>query len=333
MEKMTCMETGTKEPRSPEGCCGVFETRDAHPVVVSDGRECVLPGPIWVGWLGWKGREVCWLPAEKVFPPCPVILPRDQAGFSASDERVSILFMHRLRGQIVSLFGHIAIIVRGRVWNFSAILEENECPRADEFFWRPCLSPFVPEGGTDLPVSLHRAHPIGSLWGIRGGQREAAGSPERFANDTSANKSGPRADRYGRRFMRSMDVLEIAGLGSEAIAALEDALTQLLGRVNEAAPRSRRGESPYFSPWKMNCAGFVREAFRLAGLAHFHSHLPRDLFVEIGWHFTRQARQPDSPIRVERRRLLQVAAPGIRPSSSAVPLMNPASWWRVLRMG
>ena len=276
-------------------------------------------------------RQVAWFPAAGVFPPCPVIVPLEE--MAGAEGGLQILFMHRLRGQVVSLFGHIAIIVRGRVWNFSAVLAENEMLEADEFYWRPCLPPFVPRGGTDLPASLHRVHPAGSSWGTASGREDAPDPVQGLVDDRPAQKVGPRADRYGRRFMRSMDVLDISGLEPASIAALEEALAELMGRVREGAPRSRRGESPYFSPWKMNCAGFVREAFALAGLAHFHSHLPRDLFVETGWHFTRQARQPGSAVRVERRRLPQVPVPGIRPSSSAVPLLNPASWWRVLRMG
>ncbi len=331
MEKMRCMETGTREQPSHNVERGILAREGLYPLLVSDAGRTVLPGPFWDGWTRMLARQVAWFPAAGVFPPCPVIVPLEE--MAGAKGGVQILFMHRLRGQVVSLFGHIAIIVRGRVWNFSAVLAENEVLAADEFYWRPCLPPFVPQGGTDLPASLHRVHPAGSSWGTVRDREDAPDPAQRLDDERSAQTSGPRADRYGRRFMRSMDVIDISGLEPASIAALEKALTQLMDRVREAAPRSRRGESPYFSPWKMNCAGFVREAFALAGLAHFHSHLPRDLFVEIGWHFTRQARLPESSVRIERRRMAQVAVSGIRPSSSAVPLLNPASWWRVLRMG
>lgn len=305
---------------------GVLTCEGGRPVLVSGRERMILPGPFWEGWTAMLAREVVYFPAADLQPPCPVILPAEEQ--ADSDDEVEILFLHRLRGQLASLFGHIAIVVRGRVWNFSAVLAENEVLTVDEFYWRPCLPPFLPEEEGCLTV-LEGVDPDSVSVRTEGGQQEETTCPD----NRSAKKGGLRVDRYGRRFMRSLDRIKISGLSPAQLSNLEKSLTELMERVYKAAPSSCRGESPYFSAWKMNCAGFVREAFALAGLANFQSHFPRDLFIEIGWHFIRQARQAGSSLRVKYgQRIPQFPVPGIRASSSAVPLLNPASWWRALRM-
>ena len=261
----------------------VWPDAGGAPGLVSGSGRTALDG-LWPGYRVLSGSDVRlrWLREDRAGARIALLAPA--ADCPPGPDRVEVYFLHRLREQLVSLFGHLAIAVRGRVWNFSAVLEENEAVSWDEYFYRPQTGPFV---------------------------RHADGH------------GLARVDRYGRRFMRAADVLSLEGLPAERLA---DVLDGLLDEVRAAAEKAQDGSSPAFSSWSRNCAGFIREALNESGVGSFSSHAPRDLFVELAWHFRKRG-------GATFRRVPQLIVPGILPSSSAVPLLRPANWCHALRLG
>ena len=263
-----------------------------------DGHRWTDSRSIWPGYLlHWAGQAVrvhqlaqcdyvsgtpiLLLSPSEPPPPSPYVL---------------LYYNERLTGYVASTFGHIAINVDGRVFNFSHLLVEDEKMTVEEFMYRPAMGEFSP-------------HPL------TGGFN---------ANDHRR----PYYDKFGRRFMRTIHELRIEGLDTGPL------MTQLRSELEviHATPVDERNPHRYrdFSFLRRSCVTVIRDALRAAGLPKIKGVLPRELFLNVAYHVSAL----DDALVSSARRLRQLKVPA-RAYSAPSPILNPVNRWHrshLLRM-
>jgi len=280
---------------------GVLSQEDGATFIeAADGSRQLAEGQVWSGYVShWLDRPVrARLLAQRDYAqgrPIVLVWPDEP---TPDPHYVALYYNERLVGHVASLFGHLAINVDGRVFNFSHLLHEDEEMSVEEFLYRPALGEFAP-------------HPE------RGGF--SVEEPNRPYHST-----------FGRRFMRSVHELHIRGLDSATLMAHFRAE---LAAIHATPPDPHRPEKYRdFSFWRRSCATIVRDGLRRAGLSGVQGVLPRDVYLSAAHRLAQAQRRGEVSLRM--RKLMQLEVPEA-PPSKPTPIFNPRNWWRVpaLRSG
>lgn len=258
-----------------------------------DGSRHLEGEKIWSGyWTHWSGKKVCACrlpqrdyetgkPILIVWPDVPVPEP----------SRVEIYFNERLVKYPLSLLGHLAVLVNGKVFNFSHWMNENEAMNPEEYFFRPALGEFAPD-----PAS---------------------------GRDNTENPQRPYYDKFGRLFMRTIHVLSITGLDEEKLSQF---FWGELEKIRNTPPDPKRpGHYADFHILTRSCATIIRDGFQRLGFEKISGVFPRDLFVSMAYFFLQQIRQPN--IQASLHTLPQLQVPEAAPSAMP-PMLNPRSIYR-----
>lgn len=243
---------------------------------------------IWDGYIHhWLGQMVCAreLPQKDYKTGQPIILMWPYQP-TPENSYVEIYFNERLVKYPASTFGHNAINVNGEFFNFSHLINENETMDEGEFMYRPALGEFAPSptsGGFEI-----------------------------------TDDGTPYYDKFGRNFMRSIDVIHIEGLDIEKLSGIyHDTLDKIHG-----TPLSLDASEKYrdFNFIWNSCTTMIRDGLRRYGFTSLNGILPRDFFVAAGWTMVRAKEKMDLNVRLYTRPQLKVdeAEP-----SKQVPLFNP----------
>ncbi len=252
---------------------------------------------IWGGYIQhWLNQSMCAreLPQKDYETDNPIILmwphvPKPQTPY------IEIYYNERLVKYPASTFGHNAINVNGEFFNFSHLLNENETMDEGEFMYRPALGEFAPSPRT--------------------------GQFEIMEDGT------PYYDKFGRNFMRSIDVIHIEGMDTEKLSGIyHDTLTKIhTAPVNPDAPEKYRD----FNFLKNSCTTMIRDGLRRYGFSSLNGILPRDFFVAAAWAMVRAETALNLKVRFYTRPQLKVDEAGF---SKQTPLINPKNRIKNIRL-
>nr|HPL32740.1 hypothetical protein [Smithellaceae bacterium] len=243
---------------------------------------------IWSGyWSHWSGKSVCArrLPQIDYETGKPVILLWPDAPV-ADASLVELYFNERLVKYPLSFLGHLAVLVNGKVFNFSHWMNENEAMSPEEYFFRPALGEFAPD-----PAS---------------------------GRDNTEDSQRPYYDKFGRLFMRTIHVLRISGLDTRRLSGF---FFTELEKIRSTPPDPKEpGKYRDFHILTKSCATIIRDGFQSLGFEKISGIFPRDLFVNMAYFFLKPLRLPNVQASLHTLRQLQVpeAAPSAMP-----PLLNP----------
>jgi len=259
----------------------------------ADGARHLEGEKIWSGYKQhWTGLPVCArrLPQEDYETGRPIIIMWPDAP-AVPEPFVDLYFNERLVKYPASFLGHVAVNVNAEIFNFSHRINENEVMRHEEYFYRPALGEFAPHPETG---------------------RDNVDDPRK-----------PYYDKFGRLFMRTVHVLRLTGLDT---ATLSRFFYHELDVIKSTPPDPKRpGEYVDFSALTRNCATIIRDGFRKLGFDKIRGILPRDLFVNVAYHFLKQSKRPS--IKVSRQTYQQLRVEEAMPSAMP-PLINPFNRWK-----
>lgn len=259
-----------------------------HFIKSENGQRHFEDRLIWDGYIQhWKGQLVC---AREVTQKDyttgqPIILmwphqPKPETPY------VEIYYNERLVKYPASTFGHNAINVNGEFFNFSHLLNENETMDEGEFMYRPALGEFAPSPRT--------------------------GAFEIMEDGTSYY------DKFGRNFMRSIDVIYIEGLDTKKLSGIfHDTLNRIHRTPTDPdAPEKYRD----FNFIRNSCTTMIRDGLRRYGFNALNGILPRDFFVAAAWVMTQAKEKMNLRVRLYTRPQLKVDEAEF---SKQTPLVNP----------
>lgn len=191
---------------------------------------------------------------------------------------VEIYFNEPLAAYLGSFFGHAAVNVNGRAFNFARKKNENEELAREEYFYRPARGEFAPapKGGYDISDAKH-----------------------------------PYYDKFGRRFMRKVYVLRITGLQTADTDRLAGYYRQALTRILERSKNSG-DENPDFRMFSNNCVAELQKGLSGWGLPPVHRWIPKTFFEDCAREFYRLAPKRGWTISVQA--LPQLIVPEAKPS-------------------
>ncbi len=279
-------------------CRGILRNApDASFLEGENGQRYLEGERFWSGYLAhFAGRRVCArrLPQKDYETGRPMIIVWPDVP-APPEPCCELYFNERLVKYPASFLGHLALNVRGEIFNFSHKINENEALRPEEYFYRPALGEFAPH-------------------------------PQTFRDNTD-DPQKPYYDKFGRLFMRTIHVLRIAGLDTEALARYYHQELDLI----HAAPSDPKRPDAYadFNLFTRSCSTIIRDGLRAAGYPKISGIFPRDLFVNAAYFFLTQP--PASGIRVARLTLRQLCVPEAAPSAMP-PLLNPVNRCRQRRL-
>lgn len=249
-----------------------------------EGREVFKNMKIWDGYLiHWEGQQVYGRALEKTDydsgKPIVIIWP---ATHQSEDSFLELYFNERLVKYYASTFGHIAVNLDGKIFNFSHKLNENEVISKEEYFYRPALGEFAPSPDT--------------------GKYEIKKDGRVFY------------DKFGRNFMRTIHVIRVEGLNT---TVLMEILLEELRRIREAPPNTKDpGKYSEFNFFTNSCATIIRDSLNRYGFDTIKGIFPKDLFISAAYLFQKKTKYN---VRVFRMHQLLVPE---APPSAGTPVMN-----------
>ena len=268
---------------------GLLTVQNGQSFLAGENGSRHLEGEkIWSGyWSHWSGKSVCArrLPQIDYETGKPVILLWPDAPV-ADASLVELYFNERLVKYPLSFLGHLAVLVNGKVFNFSHWMNENEAMSPEEYFFRPALGEFAPD-----PAS---------------------------GRDNTEDSQRPYYDKFGRLFMRTIHVLRISGLDTRRLSGF---FFTELEKIRSTPPDPKEpGKYRDFHILTKSCATIIRDGFQSLGFEKISGIFPRDLFVNMAYFFLKLHRLPNVQASLHTLRQLQVpeAAPSAMP-----PLLNP----------
>jgi hypothetical protein len=256
-----------------------------------DGSRYLEEDRIWEGYLiHWLGIPVCarYLPQRDYETNRPIVImwPDNPP---AREPFMELYYNERLVKYPASFFGHTAINVNGDIFNYSHLINENEVMTEEEYFYRPALGEFAPS-----PCS---------------GKFEVLPDGRKYY------------DKFGRNFMRSIHVVRVQGLDTEALAAFYRAE---LERIHATPPHPKKPEKYRdFSFFKRSCTTIIRDGLRRLGFTEIAGLFPRDLFVSAAYALQRAE---GLEVSIFRRPQLRVPE---APPSVITPLLNVKNRFKV----
>ncbi len=259
----------------------------------ASGDQLLADELIWDGYIKhWRNRPVCarHLAQTDYNTGRPIIImwPADPP---ISEPFMELYYNERLVKYPASTFGHNAINVNDRIYNFSHLLNENEVITPEEYFYRPALGEFAPSPNN--------------------------GQFEVLADGTAYY------DKFGRSFMRTIHVVRVTGLDTERLTSIYD--NEL--KVIHAAPVNPAKPEKYtdFNFFNRSCSTIIRDGLRKYGFTGIHSFLPRDMFVSATHAILKAAAKEQ--LTATRFRMPQLMVPEAEPSA-LTPLYNLRNRWR-----
>ncbi|MDY6972774.1 MAG: hypothetical protein SV775_10645 [Thermodesulfobacteriota bacterium] len=272
-------------------------------VLTKENRATFLLGPngehlleyelIWNGYTQhWLGKRVC---ARRLIQRDyergrPIVLIWPEAHVSDVGY-VELYYNERLVRHPGSILGHIAINVKGEVFNFSHRLKDNELMSEEEYFYRPALGEFAP-------------HP-------------------RLGYLNISDEERPYYNNFGRIFMRTIHVLHIEGLDTERLSRMyHNELKSIHNtRVNPKKPEKYRD----FNILTRSCTTIVRDGLRRLGYRKIRGISPRDFFVNTSYHLLKAQENEHIKMRCFKVKQLKVREAQY---SEMTPLLNPINRFR-----
>jgi len=268
---------------------GLLTVQNGQSFLAGENGSRHLEGEkIWSGYLAhWSGKSVCArrLPQIDYETGKPVILVWPDTPVP-NTSLVELYFNERLVKYPLSFLGHLAVLVNGKVFNFSHWMNENEAMSPEEYFFRPALGEFAPD-----PAS---------------------------GRDNTEDSQRPYYDKFGRLFMRTIHVLRISGLDTRRLSGF---FFTELEKIRSTPPDPKEpGKYRDFHILTKSCATIIRDGFQSLGFEKISGIFPRDLFVNMAYFFLKLHRLPNVQASLHTLRQLQVpeAAPSAMP-----PLLNP----------
>ena len=155
-----------------------------------DGSRVLEENHIWDCYINhWAGQNVCarLLPQKDYENGEPIVIAWPDIPL-ANVDFMELYYNERLVKYWPSLFGHNAICVNGRIYNYSHLINENEVISIEEYFYRPALGEFAPSPNTGLFEIL---------------------------DDGTAYY-----DKFGRNFMRTIHVLRVEGINGSQMRSI-----------------------------------------------------------------------------------------------------------------
>jgi hypothetical protein len=266
-------------------------------VLGTHGRQYLKSERFWKGYTAhWLGQKVCarHLPQIDYETGKPMIMvwPDDEP---PERPQVVLYYNERLRKYPTSLLGHIAINVKGEVFNFSHLTNENEVVTPEEYLYRPALGEFAP-------------HPVLGRYHV--------------------DENGKAYyDKFGRLFMRSVHVLEVEGLPADRLSRYYH--NELACILNTPCNPRNPEEYPDFNLFTRNCTTIIRDGLREAGFPMIRGIFPRDLFVSAAHHLLKGERAASLKTRLFKMKQLEVPE---APESGVPWPVNPINLLRLRRL-
>lgn len=179
-----------------------------------------------------------------------------------------------------SLFGHIAINIKGTVFNFARKINECEMLTEEEYFYRPALGEFGPG---------------------RKGKYDISDSQK------------PHYDKFGRRFMRTVHALRVEGVDAEKLLLIFQTIFAKKQQGFTARPDLEN--DPQFNFVANSCVTPIRHGLVQFGFKNIPGIAPRDFYVNCLRYFSKYARDKNLRFSAGPKPQLKVSeAPFSRPA-------------------
>ena len=264
-----------------------------HYLEMENGQRHFEDRHIWKGYVHhWINQKVCVRElSQKDYESNEQILIIWPDFLMEEIPFVEIYYNERLTKYPTSRCGHNAINVNGEFFNFSHLINENEIMDIAEFMYRPALGEFSPS-------------PYTGKFEIR--------------EDGTAYY-----DKFGRNFMRSIEVIRITGINTEKLSKI---YYDTLNKIFET-PTNPKNPEKYrdFSIFRNSCTTMIRDGLQTYGLKQIRGVLPRDFFISAAWEILK-ARE-SMGLNVKIFTLPQLKVPEA-PYSKKTPIFNPKNWIR-----
>jgi hypothetical protein len=270
-----------------------FEKGNGY-VIDSIGSRILQDELIWNGYIKhWSERQVYAqrLPQHDYETRKPIIIMWPVEEIPA-EHFVELYFNERLVKYRASLFGHTAINVNGKIFNFSHLINENEVMTRAEYFYRPALGEFAPSPDT--------------------GRMEIRADGRAYF------------DKFGRNFMRTIHVVRVLGLDT---TVLLDILLEELDKIHSAPIDPQKPEKyKDFHFFSQSCATIIRDSLNRFGYDEIKGIFPQDLFVNAAYFF-----QKKSGLDVQIFKMPQLTVKEAPPSGTT-PLFNIKNWYKAKQL-
>ena len=130
---------------------GILTTDETNSFLLKrDGKHVLEENHIWDGYINhWAGQKVCarLLPQKDYDNEEPIVIIWPDIE-PANVDFMELYYNERLVKYWPSLFGHSAICINGRIYNYSHLINENEVISIEEYFYRPAMGEFAPSPNT-----------------------------------------------------------------------------------------------------------------------------------------------------------------------------------------
>lgn len=254
------------------------------------GEQFLSSEFIWDGYFRhWTGKNLNarYLPQRDYQRGKPIILLWPLDGESTLPY-IELYYNERLVKYRGSTFGHMAINVRGEVYNFARRLTENEVMTKEEYFYRPSLGQFAPH-------------------------------PELECMHISVDEK-PYYDHFGVVFMRTTHVLRIEGpdLDTDCLSGIFRKELETI-RGTAADPKKPHFYRD-FNIFTRSCTTIVRDGLRRIGFQKLKGISPIDLFVNTAYFFSHAKRKAAFNVKLSKMEQLKVPE---APSSAPTPILDP----------
>ncbi|MDP2932847.1 MAG: hypothetical protein Q8N81_01830 [bacterium] len=256
-------------------------------LLTQEGVKCFETEKIWSGYLShFLGKTVF---ARKLLQldydtgrPIILLWPAEIRPDHPSFE---LYYNERLPRYFGSLFGHIAINIKGTVFNFARMINEYEMLTEEEYFYRPALGEFGPGNKGRYNVS----------------------DPQK-----------PHYDKFGRRFMRTVHALRVEGIDAEKLLLI---FRQIFGeRQKYFAAHPDLINDPRFNFFSNSCVTPIRNGLFQFGLQKIPGIAPRDFYANCLRSFSELAKGKNLKISTFTLPQLKVSeAPFSRPAQLLDP--------------
>lgn len=277
---------------------GILTKNEGAPcLLITDGEYILKNDPIWDGYLRhWEDQPVCarYLPQEDYETGKRIVIIWPDSPRSP-DPFVEVYYNERLVKYRASTFGHNAINVDGKIFNFSHLMNENEVITPEEYFYRPALGEFAPSPTTG-----------------------------RFATNENGRNY---FDKFGRNFMRTIHVLRIEGMDTKQLA---DIYHRELEKIHNTPVNPSKPEKyAKFSFITRSCTTIIRDGLLEYGFKGISGFLPRDFFVSAASAVFDA--QPGMGIQARIFKMPQLQVPEAL-LSKMTPLFNPVNSFKLKKL-
>ncbi|MFC1550096.1 hypothetical protein ACFL46_02250 [Candidatus Neomarinimicrobiota bacterium] len=274
---------------------GILKLENDTSFILDDNGQRIFGNElIWNGYIShWKDKQVHaqYLSQHDYDHEKPIIIiwPVET---NPTEPFVELYYNERLVKYRASLFGHTAINVNGKIFNFSHLINENEIMSKAEYFYRPALGEFAPSPRT--------------------GQIEIKTDGRSYF------------DKFGRNFMRTIHVVRIKGIDP---TVLLDILMEQLNIIHRTSiDPDNPAKYSDFNFFSRNCATIIRDSLNRFGYDKIKGIFPRDLFINAAHFF-----QFKSGLDVNIFKMPQLLVSEAEPSGMT-PLLNIKNWHKVMRL-